>query len=240
MGPVKKLGTQSTAAGLLYAASLMLRARGRARSDDSIRTNFNGALNTTVTAMGGDGVGGWDRPGTLAGLWTALEAGQFNANVQLVLFVTGPGDQHALARDVEIPAKATAMLAVPLPAALVVPMRQAAHNEPGTGVTLYSPGATIPASGEVALYLPDVTTVYTNFVAYPVDLNGDANLDALGEGMYLVFAIPEADLLRTVGNTGGTLYLAVENRLLDTVYFGYVSVDSGPLYNGSLTVSICL
>lgn len=217
---------------LIYAGLPDVRGPWESAQRDIIRANFTGASDTPVAAIGGGGGNGWDRPATLAELRAALSAAQLTANSQLILFVTGPGEQHALARDVEIPPRARAGVAIPLSAALAAQMRQTTSNEPGTGVTLYYPGVSTLSPGDVAVYLPDVTTVYTDFVAYPVDLNGDVNLDAPGEGTYLVFAIPEADLLRAVGVNGGFLRPEVENLLLEPLYFGYVSVDSGPLHKG--------
>jgi len=66
-----------------------------------IRDNFAGEPNTTVTTVGGNGTGVWDRPGTAAGLAGAIaHAGSmindsfFPEHEQFILFVTDHGDLH--------------------------------------------------------------------------------------------------------------------------------------------------
>ena len=198
---------------------------------NTLEANFDGESNTTVTTVGGDGTGGWDHAGTLAGLRDALEEiGQaMNQDEQFVLFVTDHGDHHPAAQDVEIPAKATATVFPDVPGALIRAMRLESDNDTGTGVTLYTPGVFTFTQGDIAVSLPPATTVYTQFTTYHLDLNDDGDMETLGEGTYLVFHIPESELIGNAPFTDFQLEIDVENRTLDDMAFTYISMDSGPI-----------
>jgi hypothetical protein len=70
---------------------------------DEIKGNFAGKTNTSVRSVGGDGTGGWDKPGSAKGLKEALkEIGREirdspdPSKEQFIMFVTDHGDLHKL------------------------------------------------------------------------------------------------------------------------------------------------
>ncbi len=192
--------------------------------------NFAGASGTTVTTVGGSG-GNWTHPGTLAGLREALDGiqEQMSATGQLVLYVTGHGDYHLVERAVEIPPKVTATAPLTAPAHLISAMRSTGSNDSTTGVTLFTPGVVTYTPGSLAVRGAFSSTFFTTFSTYRLDFNGDGQYDAVGEGTYLFFPVPESALIPGGAGQDVVVEVDIENRTLETLSFAYVSLDSGSL-----------
>ncbi len=197
---------------------------------DTIVQNLSGQPNTTVTTVGGDGTGGWDYPGTLAGLRDALAAiGQnMNENEQFILFVTDHGDRHPAAQDVMIPAPGSTGLTITIPQSLIGDMLHDLENETGTGITLFLAGSD-SFQGPLTITLATTATVYTDFVGFPLDLDGDGSVGGPGEGLYLFFPTPESALIPPTADQDFTLGITIENGSGVDLVAAYVSVDSGPI-----------
>ena len=100
---------------LFLAALLLFAVSGFA---DTIINNFNGQLNTTVTAVGVDGMNGWNLPGTAAGLRQALQqiGGAISAapdpsKEQFILYAADHGDQDIIVQRAPMPVAPNAALA---------------------------------------------------------------------------------------------------------------------------------
>ncbi len=196
----------------------------------TIVNNFAGASGATVTTVGGSG-GAWNYPGTLTGLRGALDTiqEQMNANGQFILFVTGHGDYHPVARAVEIPPRVTASASLTVPAHLVNAMRRTSSNDTTSGVTLFVPGVVTFTPGSLAVRGAFSSTLFTSFSTSRLDVNGDGLYTATGEGTYLFFPVPESALVPGGAGQDMIIDVDVENRTFDTLNFAYVSLDSGSL-----------
>ena len=199
---------------------------------ETIKGNFPGAPTTTVTTVGGNGAPtGWNYPGTLNGLRDALIeiGGKMNKDEQFILFVTDHGDKHPAVGELEIPSYPEEYyIPITVTQRLINDMLNDPYNEPGTGITFFQPGSD-PFEGVISLTLATTTTTYTDFTDFSVDLNGDGDLEDLGEGHYFFFPVPESVLIPPVANEDFLLEINVENGTSEDLYFAYVSMDSGPI-----------
>jgi hypothetical protein len=201
---------------------------------DAIETNFSGDISTTVTTVGMDGTaGGWDYPGTLAGLRDALDAisGRMNENEQFILFVTDHGDKHpATPDDVVVPPEDLVTVDITVQPQLISDMLADLENGSGTGVTLFLPGQFTAPTASPTLTLATTETVFTDPVSHTIDFNGNGSLDLPGEGLQLTYPIAESALIpEAVPEISYTLSLTLENGSVDPLHLGYVSLDSGPI-----------
>ena len=186
---------------------------------DTIKTNFAGQANTTVTSVGGGGGGGWDKPGSAKGLRDALkEIGDAITSSpnpdkeQFILFVTDHGDLHKTE---------TATVTAPASSAVTVPGLESFQTsidlEPSdlffeqNNITSFSffidfldNGLTAsegsgpffnPGDWELTLDNGSQTFQFNNFFEQFTELTTDPSPgiigDQPGEGVRLYFPVPE-------------------------------------------------
>lgn len=237
LAPVSPTGEIQSRHVLVYGGCDSVNGALDRADRDAIEANFAGDINTTVTTVGMNGAaGGWDYPGTLAGLRQALEAigGQMDQNEQFILFVTDHGDKHPATRDVQVPANGSADgsadVEITVQPQLISDMLADSANESGTGLTLFLPGQfTAPTEG-LTLTLATTDTLFTDVISHVVDFNGSGMPDLPGEGVHLTYPISESALIpETPVEMTYTLVLTIENGTTSPLNLGYVSLDSGPI-----------
>lgn len=223
---------------------------------DRIKNAFAGQANTTVRSAGGAGAGGWDHPGSAAGLRSALKAIQSEIDgsadpsaEQFILYVTDHGDLHkqddspppvipGTAQNVyfttcTIPGYTTAELN---PIILSSdPNNQAAVE---AFVALTSPQSLVPVFDAFLTPAVGAPAALTNYTLDPVDLAGaspgslpDGIVgNAPGEGWQITFPIPEAILLN---NFNASMLVSVGEDLsafppgTAPFQFDYIGITTG-------------
>jgi hypothetical protein len=233
LAPVSSTGEIQSRRVLVYGGCDSVNGALDRADRDAIEANFAGDISTNVTTVGMNGAtGGWDYPGTLAGLRQALDTigGQMNENEQFILFVTDHGDKHPATRDVSVPSDGSTGVEITVQPQLISDMLADADNESGTGITLFLPEQfTAPTEG-LTLTLASTDTVFTDVVSHIMDFNGSGVPDLPGEGIHLTYSIAESALIpETPVELAYTLALTIENGTGVPLNLGYVSLDSGPI-----------
>jgi len=188
---------------------------GAGRDNDQaqrIRDNFAGQPNTTVTTVGGDGTGVWDRPGTAAGLAGAIaHAGSlindsfWPEDEQFILFVTDHGDLHNTQPVATTVAQATHQTVQDVQSFQSADFDGTAQiTDPGFSLRIELPTGMTHPVGDPFNYMPlfqpgQWSLILDNGVEAPFDLmefeelyidDGDGIIgNAPGEGMELAFDI---------------------------------------------------
>jgi hypothetical protein len=171
----------------------------------TIQANFAGEPNTTVTAVGGDGTGAWDYPGTEEGLEDGLEeiSELMNEHEQFILFVTDHGDLDAAGACTEtFPG-----LCESGPFILWDPVFDHMANDPGNvpGITVFAPSASPPPPAMIIL---DGMPMGPVPFQIRVDLNNNGIQEA-GDGWEAWLPIQEQQL-HPEGN-----HVAVQGQMLN-------------------------
>jgi hypothetical protein len=205
---------------------------------DTIESNFAGKANTTVTTVGGDGSGGWDHPGSQAGLTDALEAisEQMNENEQFILFVTDHGDLHPTSKNVSVPANTDQVIELTVPDYLVLDMLGTTVNDDYTGLSFYIEEDTFDPESVAPSFLwltfeGNPTQYAVDSVDF-VDINDDGQIQGDGEGYLCTIPVPEQVLLAGAGTGAHTVSVEVHNNRPVPFAPDKMRVDSGPIPKG--------
>ncbi|MGC9400470.1 MAG: matrixin family metalloprotease [Anaerolineae bacterium] len=233
LAPVSPTGEIQSRHVLVYGGCDSVNGALDRADRDAIEANFADDISTTVTTVGMNGAaGGWDYPGTLAGLRSALAeiSAQMDENEQFILFVTNHGDKHPATRDVQVPTDGSTGVEITVQPQLISDMLADSANESGTGITLFLPEQfTAPTEG-ISLTLATTDTVFTHVISHVVDFNGSGVPDLPGEGVHLTYPVAESALIpETPVELAYTLALTIENGTGVPLNLGYVSLDSGPI-----------
>jgi hypothetical protein len=176
---------------LIYAGIPGGGSHGDAYQRDVIRSNFAGQGNTTVTAVGGDGTGGWDYPGTIDGLNAAALAlmNEMDTDEQLIVFVTDHGDIEKVDTSPDCASGHCVSEPLILGESIYAQMLSDPQNIPT--VALFSPGPMVPPP--VDILVGDQLFPAVPFDQF-VDLNGDGDMNDFGEGWAAVHPMDEASI----------------------------------------------
>lgn len=219
---------------LVYAGKPDIGTTQDSSQRDKIKSNFAGQPGTSVTTVGGDGTGGWDHPGTEAGLKAALAAikAQMNADEQFILFVTDHGDKDATdVAAVETPPVSGSYQSVPLflEPPVYLDMFNEPNNEPVVTIFVEEFGQPAPC---------DIQIGTQGFLGIPFDTRVDLNNDGLqdpGDGWEARAIVNELQLdpvfgdIVTASNLPPALPLPVQ-----------INLSSGAIPKGQAPGACCL
>lgn len=219
---------------LVYAGKPDIGTTQDSAQRDKIKSNFAGQPGTSVTTVGGDGTGGWDHPGTEAGLKAALTAikAQMNADEQFIMFVTDHGDKDAAdTAATETPPVSGTYQSVPLflEPSVYADMFTEPNNEPVVTIFVEEFGQPGPC---------DIQIGTQSFLNVPFDTRVDLNNDGLqdpGDGWEARAIVNELQLdpvfgdIVTASNLPPALPLPVQ-----------INLSSGAIPKGQVPGACCL